>query len=295
MTTFQRIFPSGLALLAGAMVGALVGFAWVLLSPPTYEATVTLLVARGSQLPKSSEEARQAARTVAGLAEGETVATSVADTLRIPPPHVDASAQGGSGLVVLRVRQASPQRAVRAAQQAGLTVSRLVSTRLSSSGLQASIWDPARHARKLRPRLLLAVVLGALLGLAAAALRPFLRRRPSRAEPKAVPIAPPALPAAQSTVEPEPEPAVEVVPIPIPIPIPVPEPPAGPLELEPEPGRFNLAALERLVAQAPLDGERADELRAYLAAFRGQEDEHGLLPASLEQVVYEVFAGLVNT
>jgi capsular polysaccharide biosynthesis protein len=282
------------AALAAAAVGAIAGLAFALVSAPTYEASATLLVAHGSRLPKSSEEAAQAARTVAGLAEGETVATSVADNLRIPRPHIDASALGGSGLVVVRVRRHSPGEAVRAAQQAGLTISQLVSTRLPSSGLQASIWDPARHARKLRPRLPLEVVVGALLGLAAVALWPFLRRRPARAVPESVPFAPAALPEPEPAVETEPEPESAFDPRPEPGPVPVPEPPAGPLELEPRPGRFSLAALEQLVAQSPLDADRADELRAYLAAFRGQEDEHGLLPASLEPVVYEIFSGLVN-
>jgi capsular polysaccharide biosynthesis protein len=276
------------AALAAAAGGAIAGLAVALVSAPTYEASATLLVAHGSQLPKSSEEAAQAARTVAGLAEGETVATSVADSLRIPRPHIDASAVGGSGLVVVRVRQHAPGEAVRAAQQAGLTISQLVSTRLPSSGLQASIWDPARHARKLRPLLTLEIVLGALLGLAAAALWASLRRRPAPAVPQAVPAAPPALPEPELEPEPpampEPESAVD----------PQPTPPAGPLELEPQPGRFSLAALEQLVAQSRLDADRADELRAYLTAFKGQEDEHGLLPASLEPVVYEIFTGLVN-
>src|SRR4051812_29738760 len=148
-----------------------------------YDARTTLLVAHGSALPKSSDEARQGAATVAALAESGTVAASVADSLGVPAPGIDAAPSGRSGLVVLRVRSSSAEEAVRTAQQAGLTVSQLVATRVAGARLQATIWDPASRAEKRHPRLPLFVALGALLGVAAGALAA------SRAR-EAVPAAP---------------------------------------------------------------------------------------------------------
>ena len=96
---------------------------------------------------------------------------------------------------------------------------------------------------------------------------------------------------------PKPAPVPEPVPEPEPEPEsrpeePQPGPDSGPPTLEPRPGRFDVVALEQLVASASVDDARADELRAYLAALRGQADEHGLLPAALESVVHEVFGVL---
>src|SRR4051794_17914787 len=158
--------------LACAVAGAVAGLVLGMLLSTAYEARTTLLVAHGSSLPKSSDEARQGAATVAALAESDTVAASVADSLGVPAPGIDAAPSGRSGLVVLRVRGSSAEEAVRTAQQAGLTVSQLVATRLSGARLQATIWDPARGAGKRHPRPPPFVAPGAPPGLPAGAPPP---------------------------------------------------------------------------------------------------------------------------
>jgi hypothetical protein len=270
----------GAAALGAATVGALAGLVVALLAAPSYDAGLTLLVAHGAQLPKSSEEARQAARTVSALAEGDSVARGVGDSFGAAPADVEAHPIGASGLVALSVRGSSSAGAVRAAQQAGLTVSQLVSTRLSATGLSATIWDPPRRARKVRPGAKRDVAAGALTGLVAAIGVLLARRRRSR----------PPLPVPE--LESEPEPVPEPEPMPEPMPEQERDPEPAPPALEPRPGRFNVDALERLVDSAPVEPARADEWRAYLAALGGQVDEDGLLPASLDSVVHEVFGVL---
>jgi hypothetical protein len=275
--SLHRFSQRGRVLLAAVAVGTLAGVAWALLSPPAYEASVTVLVAHGTRLPASSEEALQGARTVAALAESETVRTGIADSLGIAPPALDARPKESSGLVVIRVRAGSASRATRAAQQAGLVVSQLVATRLSGSGIRATIWDPAGGARSRGHSLPLAAALGALLGLAAAAFalrRPARLRRPQHDRPDApAPVPPRADPPG--------------APAPAPAPAPLAPPPGADGE------RFRLATLEALAADAALPQADADELRAYLVAFRGEADGDGLLPASLGPVVRDVFGRLL--
>lgn len=283
-----------LAAAAGAVVGALVA----LLGSTSYRAHVTMLVAHGSTLPKSSEEALQGARTVSALAVSDAVASRVAASLALRDSEVagrlSARPQGSSGLLRLSATQGSGERAVRVAQQAGLVVSQLVHTRFGSSGLRAAIWDPARGAEKLRPSAPLDAGLGAAAALALAALALFaLRPRPAAGlrdeSSQSRRVSPPAPEPAR---EPEPTPSRALVsdessqsrePLAA----------APPAPLEPEPGRFSLAALEQAAVAAPLPPGRREEIDAYLDALREQADEHGLLPDYLAPMVREVFGDLI--
>lgn len=226
-------------LAAAVVAGLAAALLYELLAPARYEATATVLVAHGGRLPASSPEALQGARTVAALAAGETVARAVASALRIAPPQVTASPRGSSGLVELHVRTSSAATAVRAAQQAGLVVSQLVATRFSTSGVSATIWEPAQAAERVRPSAASAAGAAVLAALAALAAVALLGRR--RVPPR---------------------PLVE--------------------------GRLHVAALERRAA-AEAGRARADELRAYAKALRAHADEHGVLPATVEPVVRQIF------
>lgn len=285
---------------AAAIAGGLVGAAIALAAGTQHRAQVTMLVARGSALPRSSEEALQGARTVSALVDTDAVDSRVAAALRLDERTVasalSARPRGSSGLVVLTAVRPRADDAARLAQQAGLVVSQLVLTRLGSTGLRASIWDPARRAGTVGRPAALEAALGALAAaaLAAAALA-ALRRRPSGAPAGPAPPEPGAVPA----FEPETPPETGTVPAsapetPLAVPLETGTVPAfesGPAEpLEPEPQRFSVRALEQAVAGAPPG--RREELDAYLEALRPQADEAGLLPRSLAPVVREVFGDL---
>lgn len=285
---------------AAAVVGALAGAAIALGGSPRHRAEVTMLVARGSALPRSSEEAVQGARTVSALVDTDAVESRVAAELRLAEATVarslSARPRGSSGLVVLTAERPTSDGAIRLAQQAGLVVSQLVLTRFGSAGLRASIWDPARAAGTERPSAALDALYGALAAaalaaLAVAALR--LPRRPPReaatethTETGTVPAFEPETPPEAGTV-----PAFEAE-IEGEVPLETGTVPAFEQEsLEPEPGRYRVRALEQAVAAAP--PERRDELDAYLSALRPQADERGLLPAGLASVVRDVFGDLL--
>jgi hypothetical protein len=274
-------------LAAGAVAGVGAGLAVGLLTAPQHEARATLLVVRGTGPAAASDVALESARTVADLAESSAVETLVAQTLRIPRPQVDAAPQGRSGLVVLRVREAEPELAVRAVQQTGLVVSQLVATRLRGSDLRATISDPPRGTREVRPHLWIELLAGLLLGLLAAAV-PALRLPRARTRPAAAPVDAPA-----PEIEPQPEPEPQPQPEPEPQAEPEPEPQPEPQPVT-ERGRFSIAALERLVAEAQPEPSVAEEFRAYLDALGAHADADGVLPAALEPVVFEVFGALIE-
>lgn len=279
------------AAILGAAIGAIVGA----LSPTSYRASVTMLVAHGGGLPRSSQEALQGARTVSALAVTESVSSRVASSLHLDDAAVrrslSARPRGSSGLVVVTATASSPERAVRVAQQAGLVISELVLTRVGSSGLRAAIWDPARPTGVEAPSAPLDALWGALAAAALAALAvAALRWRPLRRETGTVPAFEQEIASETGTV-PASEP--ELPPVTGTVPGFAPEPAEPPAPLEPEPGRYSLPALERLIAAAPLEPARRDELDAYLAALRGREDASGLLPESLAPVVGEVFGDLL--
>ncbi len=74
--------------------------------------------------------------------------------------------------------------------------------------------------------------------------------------------------------EPEPEPAVSFV--------------------QPYPGTWTVADVERLLAeQGPAFPERQEELSVYLESFRDVAGPDGLLPVGVEVVVEDVFADLI--
>lgn len=97
-------------------------------------------------------------------------------------------------------------------------------------------------------------------------------------EARAQPVAPPK-------PEPEPEPELELVPEPEPLPEPVPD-------FEPRPSRWRLAAIEQAMARHP-DDPAADEWAAYVIFLRDHVEADGLLPATFDSLVTEVYGDLI--
>lgn len=272
-----------IAAVALAAAGAAAGALLALRTPPAYVSEATMLVSRGGELPRSSEAARQAALTVAALAESASVAGVVGPSLKLDESPaelraaIEAAPASDTGTIDLRVRQPNADLAQRVAQETALDVSQLVRVRLGRSGLAVSVWDPASKAVAVRRAPLPWALAGALVGLllagaVALGLRAVVRRAQTVEPP--VPAAP----------EPEPEPESE------PAPEPAPEP-VRPAPRVDDPR--SLARLEELVARADATPERREEWQVYLVSLREVADADGLLPPRVDPLVHDVFGELL--
>jgi hypothetical protein len=99
---------------AAAVVGALVGAAIGLSGSTRHRARVTMLVARGSALPRSPEEALQGARTVSALVDTDAVDSRVAAARLGRARRADGGAADGRGRRAARAARRSRRLAARA-------------------------------------------------------------------------------------------------------------------------------------------------------------------------------------
>jgi hypothetical protein len=275
---------------------------------------------------------RATTEALAALAESPTVASNVADALRLRTDAADLAGRIDArvvraAIIRIAVRDAKRARARQIASQVGLVFPALVQARFRGgpNGLRVAVWDPASKAVQVGRPWLAGALVGGGVGLAVAVLACalWLRRRlpaadrrvavePDQARALAVwqqdltrrsnEIA--ALEARLLEREravaapqvPEPEPASAPEPTPEPEPEPAPEP-----EPEPEPAApvvddlsWNLAELERLVEErADSYPGRVEEWRYYLLYLREFADPSGALPRSFDGLVADTFGDLI--
>jgi tyrosine-protein kinase len=174
---------------------------YTVLETPTFEARTTIVVGQGGGIvqPQNANAIQPFSATMQELLTSSIVATKVIGRLGLDltPEQllrkVSVSFNPESAALQVSVVDTSARRARRIAASIGSVFSKIVSTRLgrlqpgstpgtTTPGLTATIWDPAHVVPgKVSPKplqnLLVAGVLGIVLGLLAAFLREYLDRR----------------------------------------------------------------------------------------------------------------------
>ncbi len=282
----RRFIPLGAAVL-GIAVALLVG----VLQAERYRSAALVVIGAPGSLPEPDPDFAPYVGAALELLRTEAVARRTIDDLRLDetPEHllgrVSVSAGRESPVLRVAVEDGSREQARRVAQDFAESFTILFTDRFGAGArpLQATIWEQPQDAEQVAPRPLRNALLGALAGLLAGvlALRLPLRRREA---PEAPPLPGPA--ASQPvSAEPVPEPAAEPAAVPEPA---VPVPAAGA-------GAWNLHVLEGLVTEygAEFPG-RVEEWSFYLASLHDFAAPGGDLPPSLDALVDEVFADLLD-
>ena len=172
-----------LVVLAGAVVGALIGLVATLLQDEVYRADGSIAIARQGVAPGSDPALAASAEAAAELFESRAVAESVVANLRLDDTpeqlleRVEVTSEPGSSLVRIEVEADEPEEARQAAQNVAEVATVLFNDRFGPE-TSASVWEAARadedpvSARPLR-----VVGVGALLGALAGLLLTLLVRR----------------------------------------------------------------------------------------------------------------------
>lgn len=305
---------------AGCLVAGLAaGAIWTWAQPDRYRADARVLVRPGSSRIVPAVEA---------LAESSLVESNVAQTLHLSkPPHVSATT-GEGGVLTVSVEAGSRERARQIDAEAVVILTQKVAQRFgATAGVTATPLDPAHAAEQTSPtpgrNLLITGLIGLVVGLAAAAAITMRRPRPSvvtdpgierrlreridevskreralakragelaarerELERRAEELAKAREQELAAAAEPEPEPELE------PEPEPEPEEPVAPV-LRPSTGGWTLQALESLVRERSQAGpEQQEEWTNYLFFLREHADADGVLPASFDPLVSDVFGPL---
>ncbi len=317
---------------AGLLLGLLVGLVWTLLQPDRYRAETRVLV-RGPA-------AASAMPAVEALAESSLLEQNVAQTLRLSePPSVSAEA-GRGGVLTLSVEASTSERARQIDAEAAQVLTQLVDRRFGSARLSATVLDPAHVVEQTSPtperNLLIAGLAGLILGLAVAVMRarglpevapagaagvdPGVERRLRKridevskreramakragelaARERALGEQAAALERRRHELE-EREAAPESEPVAVavaePEPQPVEEPPAAEEPAVPVPapgeGGWTIEALERLVGEhRDASPERVEEWETYLFLLRGHAEIDGSIPSNFDALIDEVFGDI---
>jgi capsular polysaccharide biosynthesis protein len=280
--------PDRRVVLAATLAGLAVALVVTLLQASTYRAAGTLVLTREGRAPGDDPTLSPAAAAAVELLESRAVAESVVANLRLDDSpgelldRIDADAEAQSSLLRVSVDGDDAQSARRTAQEVAEVFSVLYNTRFRPS-VSVSIWEaPAAEEGRVAPRVVRNLALGALAGALAGLALGALGRRPRR--PVEAVVAAPAR-------EPEPEPEREP-----PRASEAPEAPEPPSPfVRPESGAWTVADVEALVAAHGGDfPAQREELDAYLASLRDVADADGRLPAGVQGLVEDVFAGPIE-
>ncbi len=316
---------------AGLLLGLLVGLVWTLLQPDRYRAETRVLV-RGPA-------AASAMPAVEALAESSLLEQNVAQTLRLSePPNISAEA-GKGGVLTLSVEASTSERARQVDAEAAQVLTQLVDRRFGSARLEATVLDPAHVVEQTSPtperNFLIAGLAGLIVGLVVAVMRarrlppaaaagttsvdPGLERRLRKridevskreramaksagelaARERALAEQAAAFERRQHELEerkavPEPEPVVAAEPEPQAVEEPPPvEEPAVPQPAAPGEGGWTIEALERLVGEhRDASPERVEEWDTYLFLLRGHAAIDGSIPANFDSLIDEIFGDI---
>jgi hypothetical protein len=164
-----------LVVAAGVLAGLAAGGIWTVLQSDSFRADARVLV-------RPADE-RNVAR-VQTVAESSLVASNVAQTLRLSsPPHVDAKT-GKGGVLTISAEGATRERARQIDAEAIVILTQKVQQRLGTTGVTATLLDPAHVAEQTSPTPGRNLLIGGLAGLVAgiaAALSLAPRGRPPAA------------------------------------------------------------------------------------------------------------------
>jgi hypothetical protein len=317
--------PWWAAIVAASVLGAGVGAAVAAAGHVQYKAEADVVV----QAKGGPAIVRPLLPNLRELGTSSILAGNVDSTLRLPGSadslrkRLHASIAPSSQVIVLSVTDRNRERARQIAQEAAVVFAQLVQARFRSPALKAAVLDPAhvvshRGRHFVRDPLLGAAIgfvlaLAGLLvprrGLVAAPTDEKLAERERRLEERIHVLsqreralakragelakreqAVQAREAEARRLEAVPPKPTALEPKPAPAPV---APDARPAQRRP--GAWNLNDLERLVASrhdAPAD--RLEEWRTYLFFLRDHAGIDGELPSSVDSLVEEVFADLVQ-
>jgi hypothetical protein len=320
--SFGRIFGAGLPVLAGVLAGLAAGAVWTLAQPDRYRADARVLV-RGTN-------ATRVLPAVKAVAESSLLEQNVAQTLHISHgPRVSAKS-GDDGILTVSVEAGSRDRSRQIDAEAVVVLIQKVAQRFGSTGVTATVLDPAHPAEQTSPtperNLLIAGLIGLAAGAAGAAALARQRRMPMieggvdpnverrlRSRVGEVTKRERALARragelakrekqlerreeelAAAAARPAPSQRRQAEPEPEPVPVEVRELPPE-VALEPAPGHWNLHALELLVReQGSADPSEQGEWNTYLFFLRQHANPDGSLPPSFDGLVNEVFGSLFD-
>jgi len=283
-----------LPVLAGTVAGLAAAAVLTLLQSSTYRADASIALVRQGQPPGDDPALAQAAEAAAELFHSRAVAEPAIANLRLDESpnelldRVSVETEAESSLIRVSVEAPSRDEARRTAQELTEVSTVLFNDRFGPATV-ASIWEAARvEEDRVSPRPARNLALGALAGALLGQLLLLLhRRRPVQVLPRPVPI---LVPVAEPLSGPEREPERVAVSEPVV----VREPVVPSRFVEPDPGEWTIADVERLLAQeGHLFPELVEELGWYLDSFRGVAGENGRLPAGVEAVIEDVYGPLL--